>query len=128
MHFTQVLSFLLYNQLSPGSQSLPLSFYTLLIRGLNSIVLLPLLHLVPLILLLLLLIEAISIKAMTILDLSAIKKKQVPNPEHYRRRRQQLEKDIVQRRHAISTKNNIYYIKSRWRRQYPIQSLTLGRG
>ncbi|CAG7991807.1 unnamed protein product [Penicillium salamii] len=45
---------------------------------------------------------------------SRIKAKIVPSPEYYVQRRRQLKKSIIQKRHAVSTKNNIEYIKRRW--------------
>ncbi|KAJ5340181.1 hypothetical protein N7541_009305 [Penicillium brevicompactum] len=45
---------------------------------------------------------------------SRIKAKIVPSPEYYVQRRRQLEKSIIQKRHAVSTKNNIEYIKRKW--------------
>ncbi|CAG7936683.1 unnamed protein product [Penicillium nalgiovense] len=53
---------------------------------------------------------------MSVLATSASGKKQAHSPEYYRRRRQQLEKGIIQKRHATSTKNNIGKIKRRWTR------------
>ena len=47
---------------------------------------------------------------------STKKKKQAPSPEYYLRRRQGLEKGIIQKQHAVSTKNNIDYIKKKWTR------------
>lgn len=55
-------------------------------------------------------------EAMTVSDsyASRMKAKIVPSPEYYVQRRRQLEKSIIQKRHAVSTKNNIEYIKRRW--------------
>ncbi|CAG8258763.1 unnamed protein product [Penicillium olsonii] len=55
-------------------------------------------------------------EAMTASDsyASRIKAKIVPSPEYYVQRRRQLEKSIIQKRHAVSTKNNIEYIKRKW--------------
>lgn len=56
---------------------------------------------------------------MTVFSICTSKKKKlVFSPEHYRRRRRQLEKGIIQERHAVSTKNNIDFIKRRWTRYH----------
>jgi hypothetical protein len=61
---------------------------------------------------------------MTVLNICTSKnKKQVFSPEYYRRRRRQLEKGIIQKRHAVSTKNNIDFIKRRWTRYYFLPAL-----
>jgi hypothetical protein len=40
-------------------------------------------------------------------------KKQAPSLEYYRRRCKRLEKGIIQKRYAVSTKNNIDLIKKK---------------
>lgn len=51
---------------------------------------------------------------MLIPDLSLKSKNLSHSADYYRRRRRQLEKGIIQKRHAVSTKNNIDQIKGRW--------------
>jgi len=58
----------------------------------------------------------LGIRYMSILDSAVTSQAKKPSPEYYRQRRQQLRKGIIQRRHAVSTKNNIESIKRRWRK------------
>lgn len=56
-------------------------------------------------------LERLLFEAMFISDLSLKCKNLSYSADYYRRRRRQLEKGIIQNRHAVSTKNNIDQIK-----------------